>query len=75
MAYVKYAPNSDMTAANKMLSNRLRNAQDIARRAILDAIGVPDEPQVTLPRQLQLAVESQTAAVALFDQYVRESLQ
>lgn len=73
MAAVKYAPNSDLTATNKQLSNRMRNAQNIARVAALDAIGAPDDLGVTLPRGLQLVIEAQTAAVALFDQYLREA--
>lgn len=73
MSAVKYAPNSDLAPSVKMLSNRMRNAQNAARAAALDALGAPDELGVVLPRGLQLVIEAQSAAVALFDQYLRET--
>lgn len=73
MAAVKFAPNSDLTAANKALSNRFRNHQNAARGVALEALGAPDDLGVILPRVLQDAIDAQSQAVALYDQFLRES--
>lgn len=71
MPAIKYAPNGDLTTANKSVSNTLRGQLNAARTTVLN--GAPDEAGVVLGRVQQQAVDALAEAVAKFDQHLRES--